>query len=54
MLDNSAEYISSEIKDSIEKITAMIEPLVTVILASMVLLLALSIFLPMWNMLGIH
>lgn len=53
MLENAANYTSTEIKEVIENITVLIEPVVTIILAIMVLLLALSIFLPMWNMLGI-
>lgn len=53
MLENAAEYSTTEIKETIENITVLIEPVVTIILAIMVLLLALSIFLPMWNMLGI-
>jgi type II secretory pathway component PulF len=53
MLENAADYSSTEIKEIIENITVLIEPVVTIILALMVLLLALSIFLPMWNMLGI-
>jgi type II secretory pathway component PulF len=53
MLENAAEYSSTEINEAIENITVLIEPVVTIILAIMVLILALSIFLPMWNMLGI-
>lgn len=52
MLMNVADFNNSEIKSSVDNLTAMIEPIVTVFLGIMVLILALSIFLPMWNMLS--
>jgi type II secretory pathway component PulF len=52
MLYNVAEFNNSEIDQMVENLTALIEPIVTVFLGIMVLILALSIFLPMWNMLS--
>ena len=54
MMDNVAEFTHSEISSTVENLTSLIEPVITIVLAVMVLFLALSIFLPMWNMLGIQ
>ena len=53
MMDKVSEFYQLEISNTIETITSLIEPLVTILLAVVVLFLALSIFLPMWNMMGI-
>ncbi len=50
MLANIAEYYDQEVKASVDGMTAMIEPLLTVGMGVMVMLFALAIFLPMWNM----
>ena len=52
MLYDVAEFNNSEINQMVDNLTALIEPIVTVFLGIMVLILALSIFLPMWNMLS--
>ena len=52
MLYEVSEFNNSEIDQMVENLTALIEPIVTVFLGIMVLILALSIFLPMWNMLS--
>jgi len=52
MLFDVADFNNSEIEQMIQNLTALIEPIVTVFLGIMVLFLALSIFLPMWNMLS--
>ena len=52
MLENVSSFNNYEIERTVENLTSMIEPLVTVFLGIMVLILALSIFLPMWNMLS--
>jgi type II secretory pathway component PulF len=53
MLENVADFNSYEIERTVQNLTSLIEPVVTVFLGIMVLILALSIFLPMWNMLSI-
>jgi len=53
MLDIVAKFITEEINHRIENIIAAIEPAITIFLSGMVLVLALSVFLPMWNMLSI-
>lgn len=52
MLYNVAEFNNQEIDQMVQNLTSLIEPIVTVFLGIMVLILALSIFLPMWNMLS--
>jgi type IV pilus assembly protein PilC len=52
MLYDVAEFNNSEIDEMVDNLTALIEPIITVFLGIMVLILALSIFLPMWNMLS--
>ena len=52
MLNDIAEFNKSEIDEMVDNLTALIEPIITVFLGIMVLILALSIFLPMWNMLS--
>ena len=53
MLGNISEYYDAEVKNAVEGLTAMIEPLLTVGMGMMVLVLALAIFLPMWNMVNL-
>jgi type II secretory pathway component PulF len=53
MLGNISEYYDAEVKNAVEGLTAMIEPLLTVGMGLMVLVLALAIFLPMWNMIDL-
>lgn len=50
MLANISEYYDGEVTSAVEGLTGMIEPILTVGMGAMVLLLALAIFLPMWNM----
>ena len=53
MLGNIAEYYDAEVNSSVEGLTAMIEPILTLGMGVMVLILALAIFLPMWNMIDL-
>ena len=52
MLDSVSQYYDSEVNETIDNMTAMIEPVVTVLLGGMVLIFALAIFLPMWDLIG--
>ena len=49
MLHNVSEHYDSEVNYLIENLVSMIEPILTVTIGAMVLFLALSIFLPMWQ-----
>ncbi|MDK9699040.1 MAG: type II secretion system F family protein, partial [bacterium] len=50
MLLHISDYFDEEVSASVEAITDMIEPMLTVMMGGMVLVLALAIFLPMWNL----
>jgi type II secretory pathway component PulF len=52
MLDSVSEYYDSEVNETIDSMTSMIEPVVTVLLGGMVLIFALAIFLPMWDLIS--
>jgi len=45
-----ADYYDDEVEYSIQKLSSAIEPVLTVVLAAIVFLLATGIFLPMWDL----
>jgi MSHA biogenesis protein MshG len=53
LLAESARHYDAEIEYETRKLTSRIEPILTVVIAAGVLVLALAIFLPMWNLIGI-
>jgi len=53
MLYNVSEYYNKEVAETVENMTSLIEPIVTVVMGGMVLLLALAMFLPMWDMMNV-
>ncbi len=50
LLQEIADYYDDEVEYSIQKLSSAIEPLLTVVLAAIVFLLATGIFLPMWDL----
>ncbi len=50
MLKEIGDMTDAEVKDKVLKLTASLEPLITVVMGVMILTLALSIFLPIWDM----
>ncbi len=50
MLGNVSDYYYQEVAETVDNLTSMIEPIVTLVLGAMMLFLALAIFLPMWDM----
>ncbi len=50
MLSKIADYYKARFQNIIDNITTIIEPLLMIVVAGMVLLLALGIFLPMWDL----
>jgi len=50
LLQEIADYYDDEVEYSIEKLSSAIEPILTVVLAAIVFLLATGIFLPMWDL----
>ena len=49
MLDKVTDYYGAEFQELIENLSAYIEPIMGVFIAGLVLLMALGIFLPMWD-----
>jgi MSHA biogenesis protein MshG len=52
LLTEAAEFYEREVDYDLKSLTAKIEPILIAIVASMVLVLALGIFTPMWDMMG--
>jgi MSHA biogenesis protein MshG len=50
LLQDVADYYDDEVEYSIDKLSASIEPTLTIALAGLVFLLATGIFLPMWDL----
>ncbi len=50
MLDDVAEFYEREVDYDIKRLSALIEPLLTAAMAVLVLILALGVFLPMWDL----
>ncbi|MEE8417780.1 MAG: type II secretion system F family protein [candidate division Zixibacteria bacterium] len=53
LLSETARHYDAEIEHDTKKLTSRIEPILTVLIATAVLILALAIFMPMWNLIGI-
>ena len=50
MLAEIAIMVDSETQTRVRTLTSTLEPIITVIMDAMILVLALSIFLPIWDM----
>ena len=50
LLGETASYYEREVDYDLSTLTARIEPLLLIVVAIMVLILALGIFTPMWDM----
>ncbi|TKB55993.1 type II secretion system F family protein [Ferrimonas aestuarii] len=50
LLDDAAEYYEREVDYDLKTLTARIEPILLTVVAAMVAVLALGIYLPMWDM----
>jgi MSHA biogenesis protein MshG len=50
MLTRVTDYYDVEVDNALKKLPTYIEPLLTLFLGGIVLLLALAVFLPWWNM----
>jgi len=53
MAESIAYYYDEEIKYTVDTLTDLIEPMLTIFIAGGVLLFALAIFLPMWDMITV-
>jgi len=54
LLQEVAEYYEREVDYDLKTLTARIEPLLIVVVASLLLVLALGIFMPMWDMMNAY
>jgi type II secretory pathway component PulF len=52
MLGSVANHYDVEVEHAIKGLTSMIEPILTLVLGGAVVIMALGIFLPMWDMVG--
>jgi MSHA biogenesis protein MshG len=52
LLDEVADYYQREVDYTLKNLSALIEPILMVVVGAMVLILALGIFLPLWEMIG--
>ena len=50
MLDEVADFYEREVEHDIDNLSAAIEPILIVAIGLMVLVLALGVFLPMWDL----
>ena len=50
MLGNVTDYYKEKFDDIIDNISSYVEPIMLFFMAGMVLLLALGIFMPMWDL----
>jgi len=52
LLDEVADFYEREVDYSLKNLSAAIEPIMVIAVGAVVLILALGVFLPMWNMIG--
>ncbi|MEF8982901.1 type II secretion system F family protein, partial [Thiohalorhabdus sp.] len=50
MMEQVAEFYEREVDLKIDNLSSLVEPVLITVIGAMVLLLALGIFLPMWDM----
>ena len=53
MLFKIADYFDEETDYIIQNLSSAIEPILLLFIAAMILLIALGVFLPMWNMMNV-
>ena len=52
MMDEMADFYDRDVKNDVENLGALMEPLLIVVVGGVVLVLALGVFLPMWDLAG--
>ena len=50
LMDESSDYYKREVDYDLENLSAALEPILIVTVGAVVLILALGVFLPMWDM----
>ena len=53
LLEEVSDFYEREVDYDLASLTAKIEPILIAVVAAMVLVLALGIFTPMWDMMGV-
>ncbi len=53
MLEKVSDYYDMDVEYTLRNLSTLIEPVLLLVVGAMVLLLALGVFLPMWNMLSL-
>lgn len=52
MMDEMADFYDRDVKNDVENLGALMEPMLIVVVGGVVLVLALGVFLPMWDLAG--
>lgn len=52
MMDEMADYYDRDVQNDVENLGALMEPLLIIVVGGVVLVLALGVFLPMWDLAG--
>lgn len=52
MMDEMADFYDRDVKQDVENLGALMEPLLIIVVGGVVLVLALGVFLPMWDLAG--
>jgi MSHA biogenesis protein MshG len=50
LLEEVAHYYDREVDYAVDRLSASIEPLLTVVIGGLVLVMAMGVFLPMWDL----
>ena len=53
LLNHVGDYFDRETDLKVKNMTALIEPILICVMGALVLLLALGVFLPMWNLINV-
>jgi MSHA biogenesis protein MshG len=52
MMDEMADFYDRDVQNDVENLGTLMEPLLIIIVGGVVLVLALGVFLPMWDLAG--
>jgi MSHA biogenesis protein MshG len=52
MMDEMADYYDRDVANDVENLGTLMEPLLIIVVGGVVLVLALGVFLPMWDLAG--
>jgi MSHA biogenesis protein MshG len=52
MMDEMADFYDRDVQNDVDNLGALMEPLLIIVVGGVVLVLALGVFLPMWDLAG--